>query len=65
MASGVHSLLMETHCLALLSLASSSGQHFAGVQAAARKLKLSSRMVRKLSQLETALAWMRHATQPG
>eukprot|EP00975_Prorocentrum_lima_P057887 12141493-Prorocentrum_lima.AAC.1 len=56
---------METHCLALRTLATTGGQHFAGLQTAARKLRLSLRMVRTLTQLETALAWMRHATQPG
>eukprot|EP00975_Prorocentrum_lima_P006695 1440216-Prorocentrum_lima.AAC.1 len=55
---------MEAHGRLLRLVAARSGEHFAGLRVAARRLKLPSKLAKKLANLEVTLAVVRHVTEP-
>ncbi len=63
MAAG---LLLDAHGRCLRELAAAAGQHFEGLAQAARcrRLELDPKLRRRLRELDTVAAWLRHVTAP-
>lgn len=57
-------LLFRAHSGALRALSSAGVVEYNGLQAAARALRLSSPLAKRLMRLDHACSWLRHATEP-